>query len=400
VGDDPIYFNSPNIRPEQNELYPDAAWPIPLSNPLLYRQTDSIASLSSPSSGSPYSSEFSPSSSPVPSLADSVTGKSDSDTENELWKIESNLQIGYVSPSDVPCCSAQSVNDRSLNKLVTSSVTCGHPCYPLVSDPYTCFQPSQSAITLPSVQPLQSLITVQSVQPANPAVSVQSTTNMLLAEPARHLQPSLPANCLQLAQPANSLQPAQMTGCLQVAQPLNNLQPAQSTSRLQPAPSANCLQLAQPANRLQAPQPASCLHPSQSPNSLQPAKCLQPVQSTNCFLPAQPVKGMQQAQLAVSVRQTQPVPPAISVQPRCQNMQLASSTNTQTVIIQSNPPFPYMPPHPPNIQQGPVIPETVALSARERIAAKVDKAMKDRVVMTLAKLPDDQLSRGDEHGDT
>ena len=59
-----------------------------------------------------------------------------------------------------------------------------------------------------------------------------------------------------------------------------------------------------------------------------------------------------------------------------------------------------MPPHPPNIQQGPVIPETVALSARERIAAKVDKAMKDRVVMTLAKLPDDQLSRGDEHGDT
>jgi hypothetical protein len=109
---------------------------------------------------------------------------------------------------------------------------------------------------------------------------------------------------------------------------------------------------------------------------------------------------MQQAQLAVSVRQTQPVLPAISVQPRCQNMQLASSTNTPTVIIQSNQPFPYMPSHPPNIQQSPVIPETVAVSARERIAAKVDKAVKDCVVMTLAKLPDDQLSRGDKHGDT
>jgi hypothetical protein len=101
------------------------------------------------------------------------------------------------------------------------------------------------------------------------------------------------------------------------------------------------------------------------------------------------------------VKQTQPVPPAISVQPRCPNIQLAPSSNTQTVIIQSNvQPFPYMPPHPPNIQQGPVIPETVAVSARERIAAEVDKTMKDRVVMTLAKLPDDQLSRGDEHGDT
>lgn len=59
-----------------------------------------------------------------------------------------------------------------------------------------------------------------------------------------------------------------------------------------------------------------------------------------------------------------------------------------------------MPPRPPSIQQGPVIPETVAVSARERIAAQVDRAMKDRVVMTLAKLPDGQLSRGDKHGDT
>lgn len=316
--DDPGYFNSPNILPEKNERCPDAVWPIPLSSSLLYRQPESIASLSSPSSGSHYS-ECSPSSSPVPSLADSVTGKSDSDTENE-WKIESNPQIEYVSLRDVPSCSAQSVNDRSLNKLVTPSVTCRHPCYPLVSDPYTCFQPPQPAIRLLSMQPAQSLITVQSVQPANPAVSVQ---------------PALPVNSLQPTQPANSLQPAQS------------------------------------------------------------------LQSTNCFQPPQPVRGIQQAHLAVPVKQTQPVPPAISVQPRCPNIQLAPSSNTQTVIIQSNvQPFPYMPPHPPNIQQGPVIPETVAVSARERIAAEVDKTMKDRVVMTLAKLPDDQLSRGDEHGDT
>jgi len=427
VRDDSSYFHSPNIRGEQNEMCPVAVWPIPPSNSLLYRQTESIASLSSPSSGSRYSSECSPSSSPVPSLADSVTGKSDSDTENELWKIESNLKIGYVNQSDVPSCCAHSVNDGSLNKLVTSSAPCGHPCYPLASDPYTCYQPSHSDVRLPSVQPAQSLITAQSVHPANPAVSVHSATGMLLAEPAMH--PALPANCLHLAQPANSLQPtqranslqpAQTADCLQAAQPLNHFQPAQSANRLQPALSANCLQLAQSANHLQAApsanrlqsahsvnhlqaaQPASCLHPAQSPSSLQSAQqatCSQPVQSTNCQ-PAQPVRGMQQA-LAVSVRHTQSVPPTISVQPSCQSIQLASSTNTQTLIIQSNvQPFPHVPPHRPNIQQGPVIPETVAVSARERIAAKVDKAMKDRVVMTLAKLPDDQLSRGDKHGDT
>ena len=318
--DDPRYFNSPNILPEPNEPCPDAVWSIPLSNSLLYRPPESIASLSSPSSGSRLSSECSPSSSPVPSLADSVTGKSDSDIENEFWKTEPNLQIGDVSLSDVPSCSAQSVNNRSPNKLVTSSVTCGHSCYSLAPESYTCVQPSQLAIRLPPVQPVQPLITVQSVQLANRAVSGQSTTSMQFAEPARHLQPALP------------------------------VQPAQPPAR---------------------------------------------------FQPAQPVRDIQQAQPAVSVRQTQLVPPAISVHRSSQNIPLASSTNTQTVILRSNvPPIPYMPSHPPNIQQGPVIPETVAVSARERIAAKVDKAMKDLVVMALAKLPDDQLSRGDEHGDT
>ena len=472
--DDPSY--SPNILPEQNELCPDAVWPRPSSSSLLYRQTESIASLSSPSSGSRYSSECSPLSSPVPSPADSVTCRSDSDTENELWKIESNLQIGYVNLNDVPPCCAHSVNDGSPNKLVTSNVTCGPPCYPLASDPYTCYQPSHSVNRLPLVQPAQSLITAQSVHPANPAVSVQSATSMLLAQHAGLLQPALPPICLQLAQPtdslqppqpANSLQAAQTANCLQAAQPLNHLQLAQSANRLQPAlsanglqsaqsadhlqaaPSANCLQSAQPTNSLQpaqptnslqpaqmanclqaaqtanclhpaqtanclqsaqptnslhpaqttnclqTAQPASCLHPAQSLSSLQsaqPATCSQPVQSTSCFQPAQPT---------VNVRQTQPVPPAIRVKPGCQNIQLASSTNTQTVIIPNNVhPFPYMPPRPPSIQQGPVIPETVAVSARERIAAQVDRAMKDRVVMTLAKLPDGQLSRGDKHGDT
>lgn len=330
-----------NILPVQNELCPDPVWPRLLSSSLPYRKTESIPSLSSPSSGSRYSSECSPSSSPVPSPADSVTGRSDSDTENELLKIRTNLQIRYVNPSDVPPCCAHSVNDRSPNNLVTSNVTCGPPCNSLGSDRYVCFQPSHSTSGLPSVQPAQSLITAQSVYPANPADSVQSATSILLAPHVRPLQPAQMANCLQ------------------------------------------------------AGQPASCLHPAQSSNSLQsaqPATCSQPVQSTSCFKPAQ---------LAVDVQQTQPVPPAIRVKPGCQNIQLSSSTNTQTLIIPKNvQPFPYIPPHPPNIQQGPVIPETVAVSARERIVAKVDKAMKDRVVMTLAKLPDDQLSRGDKHGDT
>jgi len=297
--DDPAYFNSPNIPPERNELCPDAAWPIPLSNSLPYRQPESIASISSPSSGSQYSSEGSPSSSPVPSLTDSIAGKSDSDTDSELWKIESHLQIGYDSLSDVPSYPAPNMNDRSLNKLVTSSVTYG--CL-LAPDPYTHFHPPQSANRMPSVQPAQCPINGQSVTSTISDVSVQSAPSML---------------------------------------------------------------------------------------------------STICFQPAQPVRDVRDAQLAVSVPQIQRVPPAISEPPGCRNLPLAPSANTQAVIIQRNIlPFQHIQPHPPNIQQGPVIPETVAVSARERIAAQVDKTMKDRVVVTLAEWHDDQLSRGDQHGDT
>lgn len=326
VRDDLSCLNSPNIHPEQNELRPDAAWPIPVSTSLPYRQAESIASLSSPSSGSRYSSECSPSSSPVPSLADSVTGKSDSDIENELWKIESNLQKGYGSLTDVQSCSAQCVNDRGLNNLVSSSVICGQPYYSLATHLSVNFQPSESAIRF------------QPAQPANPAVSVQSATSIQLAEPARGLQPALPANYLQRA---------------------------------------------------------NCLPPTQPP------KCSKLAQSVNCSQPAQQARGFQQTQLAVSLQPTQQAPPAISVQPGLQNIQLASSRNTQTVIIQRNvQPFIYVPPQQPHIQRGPVIPETVAVSARERLLAEVDKKVKDRVVMTLAKLTDDQLSKGDEHGDT
>jgi hypothetical protein len=109
---------------------------------------------------------------------------------------------------------------------------------------------------------------------------------------------------------------------------------------------------------------------------------------------------MQQVQQAVGVQHTQPLT-AVSVQPRCQNSQLSSSTNTQAVISGSSvQPPPYMSYHLPIIQQGPVTPETVAVSARERIATELDKAMKDCVVMILAQLTDDQLSKGDRHGDT
>lgn len=328
-------FNSPNILPEQNDLGLDAVLSHPCSSSLPYRLTESISSLSPPSSGSQYSSDCSPSSSPVSSLADSVAGKSDSDTENEFLKTEPNLPIGYVTLSDDPSCSAQSVNDRG-----TSSATRGPPPYPSASDPYMWSQPSHSAISWLSMQRVQSVNIVHSVPPGNPAVNVRSATSMPLAEPVSRSQTALPANCLHITQSPNSFQ---------------------------------------------HPQPSTCFHSVQS----------------NCFQPEQPVIGMQQAQPAVSVQLKRPVPPAISGRPTCQNMPLASSTNTQTVIIPTNiQPFPYMPPQPLNIQQGPVIPETVAVSARERIAAKVDRGVKDLVVMKLAKLSDHQLSRGDEHGDT
>lgn len=294
-------------------MCPDAVWPLPLSSSLPYRQAESIASLSSPSSGSRYSSECSPSSSPVPSPVDSVTGKSDSDTENEFRKMESYLQKGYANLSDVQSTSAQSVNDTSLNKFAPSSVMCGHPCYPLASHLSMNFQPSESTIRLRPVEPVQPVITVHSVQPANPVISVQSVTSMPLAQPAR---------CLQQAQLAISQQPAK------------------------------------------------------------------------------PARGMQQAQLAVSLRQTQPAPPAISVQSGLQNIQLASSRNAQNVIIENSvPPVMYiLPQH--NIQQGPVIPEIEPASARERMFAKLDTRAKDCAVVKLAQLTDDQLSKGDEHGDT
>jgi len=298
VRDDPCY--SPNTLTEQNDLCSDVTWSRPLTSSKQYRQPESIHSISSPSSGSHYS-ECSPLSSPVSSPADSVTGRSDSDTENELLKIGS---IGY-NLSDVPSSCAHSVNDGRLNKLVTSNVTCSPTTgYPLPSDLYTCCQLSHSANGLSS-QPAESFIPVQSVHRANPAVSGQSPTGVLLTEHAGLWQQALPDN--------------------------------------------NCLQLV--------------------PSSLQSAQ----VAGHHC---------------------SQPIPTAIKVQPSCP---LASPTNTPTLIIPNNvhPPL-YMP----IIQQGPVIPETVPVSARERIAAKVDKAMKDRVVMTLAKLPDDQLSRGDKHGDT
>jgi hypothetical protein len=84
-----------------------------------------------------------------------------------------------------------------------------------------------------------------------------------------------------------------------------------------------------------------------------------------------------------------------------QQIQLASSKNTQNILIQNNVQYvTYTVSQQPNIQQGPVFPNLVTVSARERIAAKLNKRMKDAALLTVAKLKDEELSKGDEHGDT
>lgn len=93
--------------------------------------------------------------------------------------------------------------------------------------------------------------------------------------------------------------------------------------------------------------------------------------------------------------------PAIRVQSVPQQIQLASSKNTQNILIQNNVQYvTYTVSQQPNIQQGPVFPNLVTVSARERIAAKLNKRMKDAALLTVAKLKDEELSKGDEHGDT
>lgn len=313
VRDEPDRINS------QNGVYSDAAW---CNNCLLYgyRQPESIASVSSPSSGG--HSPDSPLSSSVSSPADS-TGKSDSDTESELSGAGSSLCIGYVSSSNVSTCCSQYINDRSQFNLVTSSPVCNQPCYPsaLVSDTLKCFNMPHLAIGPQLVHPPHSLITVQSVEPPNPPVSGQSATTVWPTELDRCSTHS-----------SISVYPTQ---------PLNNLPQLQSPNCLQAPQHTSCFPLARPTISLQPTQPAKGPHLTQ------------------------PVRSTQQAQQAVITRS--------GVQPG---------------------------PHQASIRRGPVAPKTVAVSARERIAAKLNKAMKDCVVMKLAKLTDDQLSKGDEHGDT
>jgi hypothetical protein len=80
---------------------------------------------------------------------------------------------------------------------------------------------------------------------------------------------------------------------------------------------------------------------------------------------------------------------------------MSSSPNVGTVVAESNvQPTAYAVPQHHNIQRLPVVPNIVAASGRERISAKLNKAVKDCALLTLAKLTDQKLSEGDEHGDT
>jgi hypothetical protein len=267
---------------EQNGL-PEDHNPITLyQSPQTYRRTASIPSISSPSSGSFYSSEWSILSSPVSSPGDSLSSKSDSDTESELLKIELTPQEGNSSQSDASFWSAQLMNNNNVNNLLTHSLLCNPQFYSLTSQPAVNVQPSQPTI---------------SMQPSQPAVSAQPS------------------------------------------------------------------------------QPAINLHP------LQPA------------ITSQPSKPAQQS---VSVR----AHPVSSVQRAPQEIHLSPS-NVQTVVIQNNiQTFTYTVPQQPNIQRLPVVPNIVAASARERISAKLNKAVKDCALVTLAKLTDEELSEGDGNGDT
>jgi hypothetical protein len=121
--------------------------------------------------------------------------------------------------------------------------------------------------------------------------------------------------------------------------------------------------------------------------------------------PVQPAISSQSPHPAVTVHPTQQ---SISVQARTvstvqrtsQEVTL-SSPNVRTVVIENNiQPSTYAVPQRQNIQRLPVVPTLVAASGRERISAKLNKALKDCALLTLATLTDEKLSEGDEHGDT
>ncbi|XP_023727597.1 uncharacterized protein LOC111875517 isoform X2 [Cryptotermes secundus] len=240
---------------EQNELTQDHN-PIILSqSPPTYRCTASIPSMSSPSSGSLHSSECSTLSSPVSSPGDSLTSKSDLDTETELLKTELILQEGSSSQSDASFWSAELINNNNVNNLLAPSQLCNPAFYSLT-------------------------------YPVQPTISSQTS------------------------------------------------------------------------------QPPFTMHRAQQSISVQ----------------------------AHSVNSVQCAP---------QNIHLSPSPNVQTVVIQNNvQPFTYTVPQQPNIQRLPIVPNLVAASGRERISEKLNKAAKDCALLTLAKLTDEELSEGDEHGDT
>jgi hypothetical protein len=122
--------------------------------------------------------------------------------------------------------------------------------------------------------------------------------------------------------------------------------------------------------------------------------------------PVQPAISLQLSQPAITVYPAQQsisvqAHPVSTVQCTRQEINLSPLPNSRTAGIQNNIQTSiHTVPHQLNIQQLPDVPNLVAASGRERISAKLNKVEKDSALLTLAKLTDDKLSEGDEHGDT
>lgn len=124
--------------------------------------------------------------------------------------------------------------------------------------------------------------------------------------------------------------------------------------------------------------------------------------SQNRFLPLTPISSPPDDYYPVISEQTylQSTQP-VSLHSAPQQVQLPSSKSIQSIFIQNNvQAFTHKVQLRPNIQRGPVVPNIVTVSARERIISKLNKGVKDDATLTMAKLRDEDLSKGDENGDT
>lgn len=125
--------------------------------------------------------------------------------------------------------------------------------------------------------------------------------------------------------------------------------------------------------------------------------------SQNRFLPLTPISSPPDhyypviSEQTISLQPTQPV----SLHSAPQQVQLPTSKSIQSIFIQNNAQtLTHKVQLRPNIQRGPVVPNIVTVSARDRIVSKLNKGVKDDATLMMAKLRDEDLSKGDENGDT